>query len=137
MTSKAKTDDRPALTTFYDGSCPVCRPEIDHLKRLGRRAGRRLAWRDVSRDPDALALFGIDGAAAKRRLHVLDAEGTLHGGVDAFAALWSELPSHRWLARLVQLPVIHFVAGALYDRGAAIAVERLKRGREARRQVLD
>ena len=137
MSNKTAAAAQPTLTTFYDGACPYCRPEIEHYKRLGRRAGKRLAWCDVSRHPDALALFGIDGEAAQRRLHVLDQRGTLHDGIDAFAALWAELPSYRWLAQLVELPVVHRLAATFYDRGVAATVDRLKRRREARRRVLD
>ena len=36
----------PALTIYYDGSCPLCRREIAFYRRL--RATMRLDWVDVS-----------------------------------------------------------------------------------------
>jgi predicted DCC family thiol-disulfide oxidoreductase YuxK len=58
-------------------------------------------------------------------------------GVDAFAALWSVLPGWRWLARLVRLPGIGWVAALAYDRIAAPLLYRAHLRRQARRQSSD
>ena len=104
-----------SVTTFFNGDCPVCSAHVARYRRLAR--GRdELLWRDLADCPDALLCFGIDRETARRRLHVVDRNGRLQGGIDAFAAIWRELPGGRWLAVLVRLPGIHALAAALYDR---------------------
>ena len=90
-----------APTVFYDGSCPVCTAEVEHY----RRAGRGVAYADVSRDalPD-----GLTREAAMARFHYRDEHGRLLSGARAFAALWLRLsegrPVLRPLARLANTP---------------------------------
>jgi predicted DCC family thiol-disulfide oxidoreductase YuxK len=106
-------DSAEDLVTYYNGSCPVCRFEIDHY-RDKEIAG--LGWRDISRDDAALAELGISRDDAKRRLHVMLPDGTVRSGVDAFAEIWRRMPGFNWLSRLVSAPVIRPVAGWIYDR---------------------
>jgi predicted DCC family thiol-disulfide oxidoreductase YuxK len=132
-------EGRAALTTYYNGACPVCSREIGHYRRLGeidRAAGGPLGWCDVAASPDALAAFGIDQAAAKRRLHVVDGTGRLHVGVDAFALLWETLPRYRPLAAIVRHRTVRPAATWLYDRVLAPALVALDKRRERRRTAL-
>jgi predicted DCC family thiol-disulfide oxidoreductase YuxK len=99
---------------YYNGACPVCRFEIEHYKS-GPDNGRVL-WIDLAAEPEALAPFGIDRAAARRRLHVLDETGRLHAGIDAFILIWHRMPRYRWLSRLVGTRPVRPVAAAVYDK---------------------
>ncbi|MDJ0684008.1 MAG: DUF393 domain-containing protein [Alphaproteobacteria bacterium] len=108
-------DEKYDITTFYNGACPICGAEINHYKRISDGQGARLGWRDISADRAALAARGVTGDAILKRLHVLDAEGRLLVGVDAFIALWSAMPRYRWLGRLAALPGIKQIAGLIYD----------------------
>ncbi len=129
-----KTSTKPALfTVFYDGSCSICRTRIAICKMEARRGEIAIVWRDVSDEPDALAEFGIEPEDACRRLHVLDPDGTLLTGADAFALLWSALPGYRRLGRLVASPGFNAVAHAVYDSGCAHAFHRMRRGFRGRR----
>ena len=104
-----------SVTTFFNGDCPVCSARVARYQRQAR--GRAdLLWRDLADCPDALRCFGIDRETARKRLHVVDRNGVLRSGIDAFTAIWRELPGVRWLALLVSLPGLHALAGALYDR---------------------
>jgi predicted DCC family thiol-disulfide oxidoreductase YuxK len=58
---------------------------------------------------------GIDREAAKKRLHVVTADGELLAGVDAFLALWREMPRYRPLARVVGLPGVKQLAHLVYE----------------------
>lgn len=90
---------KPAM--YYDGSCPLCRREVDHYRRLDR--DQRVSWVDISREPEALAPLGVDLNTAMRRLHATDEDGRLVSGVPAFLAIWRQLPGYRHLARAVAL----------------------------------
>ena len=99
----AKSATRPALfTVYYDGGCKLCRTRIAIYKMEARRGEIAIDWRDVSEDPEALAEFDIGPEDARRRLHVVDADGTLLAGADAFAH-------------------------AVYDSGLAHAFHRLRK----------
>ena len=98
-------------TVFYDGSCPVCTAEIAQY----RRAGRGVAYADVSRDalPD-----GLTREAAMARFHYRDEDGQLLSGARAFAALWLRLSEGRRLlhplARLANTPPALVLGEAAY-----------------------
>ncbi len=129
----AKTATRPVLfTVYYDGSCSICRTRIAIYKMEGRRGEIAIDWRDVSEDPEALAEFDIAPEDARRRLHVVDADGTLLAGADAFALLWSALPGYRRLGRLIASPGFNAMAHAVYDSGLAHAFHRLRKSFRAR-----
>lgn len=118
VTRTDETGDE-TLTAYYNGACPVCRPEIEHYARIAARNGRPQRLVDISRDRTALAEYGVDEVDVLRRLHVLDGDGRLHRGVDAFIAIWRTLPRYRWLARVMGAPVVRPIAGVVYDRMVA------------------
>jgi predicted DCC family thiol-disulfide oxidoreductase YuxK len=83
----------PALTIYYDGSCPLCRREIALYRRLPPREA--LQWVDVSAGQPLGE--GLSCEAAMRRFHVREAGGRLLSGGAAFARLWRALPGWRVL----------------------------------------
>ena len=99
------TRQNPAkVTVLYDGACPLCRREIAHYRRIDRNG--RIVWMDIANRPEVAEDFGLDWDTAMQKLHVLGADGRWHTGVDAFAALWSELPYYRRLAPVARLPLV-------------------------------
>ncbi len=124
------------LTTYYNGACPVCRTEIEHYMKLARQAGvqERFVWCDISREPEALADYGLRGDSLTRRLHALDAGGLLLSGVPAFAAIWARLPRYRWLARLAGFGPLKPVLNAVYEL-LALLLYRWNKRRAARREA--
>ena len=129
----AACDLGPRPTTLYNGACPVCGPEVRRYQRIDARRDGDLAWRDIARDPAVLERLGLDLEAVKERLHVVDGDGRIHVGVDAFAVLWAELPGHRWLSALIRAPLIHPIARFVYDRILAPALYRWNQLRDNRR----
>ncbi|MEQ8602488.1 MAG: DUF393 domain-containing protein [Marivibrio sp.] len=112
------------LTTLYHGACPVCGREVSHYQRYAGERALPLGWEDVSdgRAAPLMEAHGIDREAAKKRLHVVTPDGRLLSGVDAFQALWAEMPRYRWLAKLVGLPIVKPIARLVYDRLLAPAL---------------
>ncbi|MGF1606495.1 MAG: thiol-disulfide oxidoreductase DCC family protein [Rhodothalassiaceae bacterium] len=112
-----------SLTTYYNGACPICSAEIGHYRAEAQRLGRTdLAWIDVSEHASALEHHGLGQNCAYRRLYAETAEGRLLVGVDAFIAIWQQLPRWRWLARVTRVPVIRPVAKWAYEHVAARAI---------------
>lgn len=84
-------------TVFYDGGCPVCRREIDYYRRLDRHAS--INWCNIDAAPEAVEGSGVTWEQAMARLHVMDRDGRLRSGAEAFTVIWDELPGWRWLSR--------------------------------------
>lgn len=92
-----------ALAVFYDGASPEQAGRAARYRRALHPARCDVLWRDLSRHPDALALFGLGRIAARRGLAVVDRLGRLRIGLDARVALWRELAGYRWRAWLFDL----------------------------------
>jgi predicted DCC family thiol-disulfide oxidoreductase YuxK len=112
---------------IYNASCPICAREVAAYRRRAEAHARPIAFHDI----DAARDWGLTPEDAARRFHVVR-DGELLSGVDAFVALWRELPGFRWLARLVALPGLNTVARLTYDHVAAPALYALHRRRVAR-----
>ena len=110
----------PPVETYFNSACPVCNAGIRHCQSLADAVRSELAWYDINRDPAALARFGVGIEDVRRKLHVIDRDGRLLVGVPAIAALWRELPGHRWLARIAMAPLLLPLWTALYDALAAV-----------------
>lgn len=113
-------EPKKKLTTYYNGTCPVCRPEIERYGRSEIAGDAELGWCDINRDEAALAAFGVTADDVRKRLHAVDEQGRVMVGVTAFAAIWQELRGHRWLARLIRLPVVRQLAHWLYEGLVAV-----------------
>lgn len=101
-----------AFTVYYDGSCPLCVAEIGFYR--GRRGADAIEWVDVSATDGAVA-SDLGCAAAMARFHVRDKKGMLIDGGPAFAALWKQLPSWRWLGIAFSAPPLRWIIGIAYE----------------------
>jgi predicted DCC family thiol-disulfide oxidoreductase YuxK len=105
------TDNKPTLTVLYDGGCPLCRREIALYRRA--EGAEAITFCDVS-PAAAAAPPGLSREEAMRRFHVIDAEGRLRSGADAFIALWLSLPRWRWLGRIAGVPPLPWLLERAY-----------------------
>ena len=112
MTETPLTYSFPDLTVFYDGSCPLCRREIEFYRR--RVDSNRTRWADVSACPPEALPEGLTRQDAMARFHVQRADGALISGAGAFAELWAHTPGFRWLGCVARLPIIHGVLDRAY-----------------------
>jgi len=88
-------------TVYFDGSCPLCRAEIDHYRR--NDASGALCFIDISK-PDASIPAGLTQRRAMQRFHVRAGNGELLSGAAAFVEVWARLPRWRWAARAAAFP---------------------------------
>ncbi len=123
---------QPALTTFYNGACPVCRAEMTSYRRTAESKGLPLAFRDVAEDATEAGALGITPDRALRRLHAQDASGRLYVGFDAMLAVWRQVPRTRWMGWFFGLPLIRPVSAWLYEHVVSWSLYRWAKRRMAR-----
>jgi predicted DCC family thiol-disulfide oxidoreductase YuxK len=97
---------------YYDGQCGLCRREIDYYKTIAPDG--LFAWIDVTRDASSLDALGVSYVQALKLLHVVDDQGRVHIGVDAFIQIWGQLAYWRILAKMTGLPLIYPLAKVAY-----------------------
>ena len=115
---------------LYNDACPVCRREVNHYAKLTQKQALPVTYDDLG-DPDKLAGWNIDSEEAAKRLHVRK-EGQVYAGIPAFIVLWRDIPQYRWLARLINLPGVHWMASMLYDHILAPALYAWHKRRQAK-----
>ena len=102
------------LTVFYDGDCIVCRRELERYCRRDKEGVLTLV--DIAAPTFDPELYGRDLKTFMARLHVRDATGAYHAGVDAFVRIWAVLPDPELhlLAAIIALPGISLLARSSY-----------------------
>jgi predicted DCC family thiol-disulfide oxidoreductase YuxK len=107
------------LKVFYDGSCIVCATAVERYGRRDR-AGR-LVLVDASLPDFDPAPYGISRAEFMYEMHVIDRNGRVYRGPEAFWAIWQAFPAstfYGFLGLLVTLPGMSTLARLVY-RGFA------------------
>ena len=88
----------PTGAIYFDGLCIICSSEINHYQKLP--GSENFSFIDITEPTFKSAEHGIDPHLAHKVMHVRDTAGKLHQGVDAFRAIWSELPRYHFLYRI-------------------------------------
>lgn len=68
------------MTLLYDGDCPVCALEMDHLR--ARHAAGRLVFVDIAAPGFDASAYGTTPAALNAEIHAVLPDGTLLRGVE-------------------------------------------------------
>ncbi len=101
---------------YYNSACPVCNAGIkDQRQRMEQCHAENPEWVDVHNHPEALAKIDSSLEQVRERLHVCDADGNMHIGIDAFIYLWQQTTKQRWLAYCVRLPIIYQLSRLIYN----------------------
>jgi predicted DCC family thiol-disulfide oxidoreductase YuxK len=93
--------ERSKSTVYFDGSCPLCRAEIEHYQREDQDCA--LCFVDIS-ETGAIPPDGVTREGAMMRFHVRAGDGRVLSGAPAFVEVWTRLPRWRWAARVASLP---------------------------------
>lgn len=83
---------------YFDGLCLACSTEINHYRKLP--GSESFEFIDITHPDFKPESHGIDPHQAHKLMHVRDPQGQLHQGVDAFRAIWHELPKYQFLYNL-------------------------------------
>ncbi len=103
------------LTVWYDGACPICSTEMQALKQADvEDAIEFIDAHDASVATDmALCADGVCAADLMTTLHVRDAMGQWHHGVDGIALLYATV-GMPWVAALFGSRFSRPVSSRLY-----------------------
>lgn len=115
------------ITVLYDGACGLCNKEINHYIKIAKP--NIFNWVNImdNSNKNALQPYNLKLTTVLKSLHVVNANGTIYTGVDAFAIIWQNLGlKWRILARLVKLPLVYSVAKYTYKKFAAIRFAKLQ-----------
>ncbi len=112
---KTDLDARPGQTSgqtivWYDGSCPLCRREIDLMRRLNTDDAVRFC--DLDQTPDNT--LPLARARLLSRFHVQGPDQQLVSGAAGFVEMWRALPPLRPLAAIARQPLLLAVLERLY-----------------------
>jgi predicted DCC family thiol-disulfide oxidoreductase YuxK len=119
------------ISVFYDGACIVCATEVEHYRRRDR-AGR-LVVVDISAADFKPEQYNIPLADFMREMHVIDQQGRVYRGVEAFWAIWQAFPAstlYGLMGALITLPLVNPLARLCYRGFARIRRYLPKRHRE-------
>ena len=101
------------LTVYFNGACSLCGPEVAVYQRMVEtHAIDNVAFQDVSRGalPE-----GYSRETLLAAIHAYEGEEMLQG-VEAFIALWLRLPKFKYLAHLINWPVMRNITGLIYNQ---------------------
>lgn len=104
----------PLLTVYYDGQCGLCSAEMAEIHALDVHGD--IAQIDCSApdfNDEAVARAGLTRADLMGALHVHDALGDWHTGVDAIALLYATVGAP-WLARAWAHPLTRPITRRVY-----------------------
>lgn len=114
----ARTKELQNDSLYYDGSCPLCRKEMNRLSKYQERIElidiHQLE--DFSSFPEKQTLL--------KRLHLKTAEGKWVTGIDANIRAWKHTP-YSWLWFPLTFPIVHFFASKVYNQWALWRFDRL------------
>ena len=107
------------IKVYYNSACPVCDAGVNGQRQRMAECPMQVEWVDVHRDAGAAGEIGTQRELIRERLHVVDENGELRIGAEAFEALWRHTPGQRRMARVIRLPVVRVLAGWAYNGFAA------------------
>jgi predicted DCC family thiol-disulfide oxidoreductase YuxK len=101
------------IKLLYDGDCPLCRREVEFLRRRNR-AGR-LSLEDIAAPGFDPARYGLDAASVMARIHGVLPDGRVVEGMEVFRRAYAAV-GLGWLLAPSRWPLV----SRLFDRAYAI-----------------
>lgn len=109
---------KPEVKVYYNSACPVCKAGIESQR--GKSSAREIQWKDVHTDNQLVGEVGADLEFVRERLHVVDEQGKIQVGFDAFLAIWGNSPKEIWKEKLFGVPGVKHFCRLIYNVFAAL-----------------
>lgn len=119
--------EKKTVKVYYNSACPVCKAGIESQK--GKMEACAIEWKDVHSNNQLVAEINSEIERVRERLHVVDEQGQIHIGFDAFLVIWQHAPNERWKAKLLGLPIIKQFGRLAYNL-FAIALYKWNRAKK-------
>ena len=101
------------MKVYYNSGCPICKAGIE--LQMNKDSNCKIQWNDVHKDNDLVSEIDSDLESVRERLHLIDENGELQVGFDAFLAIWRNSPREIWKAKLFCLPVVRQCCQLVYN----------------------
>ena len=119
--------DSSIFEVFFDGQCPLCKREIDMIRRKDKR--KRLKLTDIAAS-DFAGVSGKTLPELMKEIHGRNADGNFVTGVEVFRQIYSRLGFGR-LVKISRLPILRHAMDVGYRVFAFLrfkhAARRMKR----------
>lgn len=86
------------ITVFYDGQCPLCNWEINHLKKLDTQ--QNIQFENIHNASFSNRHPQLNPQQLDALLHVQTSNGEFQTGLDATYLLWSSVGLTKWVKPL-------------------------------------
>lgn len=83
---------------YFDGLCLACSAEINHYRKL--KGSDSFQYVDITAAGFYAEAHGLNPLKVHKLMHVRDAGGVLHEGVEAFRTIWKEIPRYHFLWKI-------------------------------------
>ncbi len=103
----------PKIRVYFNSACPVCNAGISAQKKKPATCG--VEWEDVHLDNEKVKVLNADLEFVRERLHVIDTDGNLRVGYEAFIVIWENSPRETWKAKISKLPLIRWLLNKIYN----------------------
>ena len=120
------------LEIIYNENCPVCRFEINHYKTYAAKKNLSIKFIDLNNVD--LKKWNLTKDKAAQRLYAFD-QGKKYEGVSAFNILWSKMPRYKFLAFIVQLPILNKISNITYEKMLAPIIYKMHLKRELKKSI--
>jgi predicted DCC family thiol-disulfide oxidoreductase YuxK len=108
------------VRVYYNSACPVCNAGVADQRKRMEACSADVEWIDIHANPQRVKDIGARQEFVRERLHVVDENGVVQIGADAFHALWQRTRGQQHLARFIQLPIIRTAVRWTYNAFAAL-----------------
>jgi predicted DCC family thiol-disulfide oxidoreductase YuxK len=100
------------LTLFYDGYCPLCVAEMNHLRKLDET--QKIRFEDIQADDFSQRYPQLVWSDLNARIHAQMADGSLVSGLDVTYLAW-KLVGKGWVYAPLRWPLIRILADFCYE----------------------
>ncbi len=101
--NKMNPDQSEKFEVFFDAQCPLCKKEIDMVRRMD--VNQRLILTDIAAEDFDSSLVGKELDTLMREIHGRHADGRWVVGVEVFREIYSRVGFQK-LASISKLPII-------------------------------